>query len=149
MTPWRYRPEVKTTIFSYQQIFMFCAVYFRNLLFVAKMIPWFSKTWSNPQGFFFFLSVMWLLVAPGRRWCLWRFASLIPSGCRLTPIHKVMGDHASRGSTSAGASSSTWSFPVFFSVTYASRHQIMALHLMGWRDAATLRVCKRLICKEL
>ena len=26
----------------------------------------------------------------------WRFASLIPSGCRLTPIHKVMGDHASR-----------------------------------------------------
>ena len=34
---------------------MFCAVYFRNLLFVAKMIPWFSKTWSNPQGFFFFL----------------------------------------------------------------------------------------------
>ncbi len=32
---------------------MFCAVYFRNLLFVAKMIPWFSKTWNNPQGFFF------------------------------------------------------------------------------------------------
>jgi len=32
---------------------MFCAVYFRNQLFVAKMIPWFSKTWSNPQGFFF------------------------------------------------------------------------------------------------
>ena len=25
----------------------------------------------------------------------WRFASLITSGCRLTPIHKVMGDHAS------------------------------------------------------
>ena len=39
---------------------------------------------------------------PRRGWCLWRFASLIPSGCRLTPIHKVMGDHASRGSTSAG-----------------------------------------------
>ena len=34
---------------------MFCAVYFRNLLFVAKIIPWFSKTWNNPQGFFFFL----------------------------------------------------------------------------------------------
>ena len=85
----------------------------------------------------------------GRWWGRRRFASLIPSGCRLTPIHKVMGDHASRGSTSAGASSSTWSFPVFFSVTYASRHQIMALHLMGWRDAATLRVCKRLIYKEL
>ena len=34
-----------------------------------------------------------------RGWSLWRFASLIPSGCRLTPIHKVMGDHASRGST--------------------------------------------------
>ena len=25
----------------------------------------------------------------------WRVASLIPSGCRLPPIHKVMGDHAS------------------------------------------------------
>ena len=37
-----------------------------------------------------------------RGWSLWRFASLIPSGCRLTPIHKVMGDHASRGSTPAG-----------------------------------------------
>ena len=24
-----------------------------------------------------------------RRWCLWRFASLIPSGCRLPPVHKV------------------------------------------------------------
>ena len=34
---------------------MFCAVYFRNLLFVAKMIPCFSKTWNNPQGFFFFI----------------------------------------------------------------------------------------------
>ena len=33
---------------------------------------------------------------------LWRFASLIPSVWRLTPIHKVMGDHASRGSTPAG-----------------------------------------------
>ena len=42
--------------------------------------------------------------APRRGWDLWRFASLIPSGCRLTPIHKVMGDHASRGSTPAGAS---------------------------------------------
>ena len=42
--------------------------------------------------------------APRRGWNLWRFASLIPSGCRLTPIHKVMGDHASRGSTLAGAS---------------------------------------------
>ena len=44
------------------------------------------------------------LDAPRRGWNLWRFASLIPSGCRLTPIHKVMGDHASRGSTLAGAS---------------------------------------------
>ena len=34
-----------------------------------------------------------------RGWSLWRFASLIPSGWRLTPIHKVMGDHASRGPT--------------------------------------------------
>lgn len=33
---------------------------------------------------------------------LWRFASLIPSGWRLPPIHKVMGDHASRDSTPAG-----------------------------------------------
>ncbi len=39
-----------------------------------------------------------------RGWHLWRFAALIPSGCRLTPIHKVMGDHASRGPTPAGAS---------------------------------------------
>ena len=44
------------------------------------------------------------LDAPRRGWDLWRFASLIPSGCRLPPIHKVMGDHASRGSTPAGAS---------------------------------------------
>ena len=43
------------------------------------------------------------LDAPRRGWDLWRFASLIPSGCRLTPIHKVMGDHASRGPTLAGA----------------------------------------------
>ena len=42
------------------------------------------------------------LDAPRRGWDLWRFAALIPSGCRLTPIHKVMGDHASRGSTPAG-----------------------------------------------
>ena len=41
---------------------------------------------------------------PRRGWDLWRFASLIPSGCRLPPIHMVMGDHASRGSTPAGAS---------------------------------------------
>ena len=44
------------------------------------------------------------LDAPRRGWNLWRFAALIPSGCRLTPIHKVMGDHASRGPTPAGAS---------------------------------------------
>ena len=44
------------------------------------------------------------LDAPGQGWDLWRFASLIPSGCRLPPIHKVMGDHASRGSIPAGAS---------------------------------------------
>ena len=42
--------------------------------------------------------------APRRGWDLWRFASLIPSGCRLPPIHRVMGDHASRGLTPAGAS---------------------------------------------
>ena len=44
------------------------------------------------------------LDAPRQGWDLWRFASLIPSGCRLTPIHKVMGDHASRGPTPARAS---------------------------------------------
>ena len=33
--------------------------------------------------------VMSPLDAPGRGWDLWRFASLIPSGCRLTPIHKA------------------------------------------------------------
>ena len=44
------------------------------------------------------------LDAPQRGWYLWRFAALIPSGCRLPPIHKVMGDHASRGLTPAGAS---------------------------------------------
>ena len=87
--------------------------------------------------------------APRRRWSLWRFASLIPSGCRLPPIHKVMGDHASRDSTSAGASSATWSCQMVFSVTCASLHQILDFHLMGWRDAATLRFCKGLICKGL
>ena len=40
---------------------------------------------------------------PGRWWGRRRFASLIPSGCRLTPIHKVMGDHASVGPTTARA----------------------------------------------
>ena len=40
----------------------------------------------------------------GRRGRLWRFASLIPSGCRLPPIHKVMGDHASRAATAGRAS---------------------------------------------
>ena len=44
------------------------------------------------------------LDAPRRGWDLWRFAALIPSGWRLPPIHKVMGDHASRGPTPAGAS---------------------------------------------
>ena len=37
--------------------------------------------------------------------------------------------------------------PGVFSVTCASLHQILAFHLMGWRDAATLRFCKGLICK--
>ena len=46
-------------------------------------------------------------------------------------------------------------FPGVFSVTCAflhqilDLHQILALHLMGWRDAATLRFCKGLICKGL
>ena len=41
---------------------------------------------------------------PRRGWDLWRVASLIPSGCRLTPIHKAMGGHASRGPIPARAS---------------------------------------------
>ena len=44
------------------------------------------------------------LDAPRRGWDLWRFASLIPSGCRLTPIHKAIGGYASRGPIPAGAS---------------------------------------------
>ena len=40
-------------------------------------------------------------------------------------------------------------FPDVFFVTGASLHQILAFHLMGWRDAATLRFCKGLICKGL
>ena len=48
---------------------------------------------------------------PRRGWHLWRFVALIPSGCRLTPIHKVMGDHASRAATPPHRSySATWSF---------------------------------------
>ena len=47
-----------------------------------------------------------------RGWDLWRFASLIPSGCRLPPIHKVMGDHASRDSTPAGLFCHVFSFCV-------------------------------------
>ena len=46
----------------------------------------------------------------------WRFASLIPSGWRLTPIHKVMGDHASRGSTPGGAFLSRGSLCVIYFV---------------------------------
>ena len=45
-------------------------------------------------------------------WSLWRFASLIPSGWRLPPIHKVMGDHASRGSTPTGLFCHVFSFCV-------------------------------------
>lgn len=36
-----------------------------------------------------------VVYVPGRWRGRRRFASLIPSGWRLTPIHKVMGDHAS------------------------------------------------------
>ncbi len=51
----------------------------------------------------------WAFDAPRRGWSLERFAALIPSGWRLTPIHKVMGDHASRDSTPGGAFPVTWS----------------------------------------
>ena len=53
---------------------------------------------------------------PGRWWGRRRFASLIPSGWRLTPIHKVMGDHASRGSTPVGAFLSRGSLCVIYFV---------------------------------
>ena len=67
-------------------------------------------SYKTPRGRVPTLDFDWLarfgsgLDAPQRGWDLWRFASLIPSGYRLTPIHKVMGDHASRGPTPAGAS---------------------------------------------
>ncbi len=69
--------------------------------------------WLRPSWRFFLVVPLQTLNAscvdaPRRRWCLWRFASLIPSGCRLPPIHKVMGNHASRGTTAAGASAVTW-----------------------------------------
>ena len=60
------------------------------------------------------LAVVWM--RPGGGWNLWRFASLIPSGCRLTPIHKVMGDHASRGPTPPRLGFSyTWSLMMVIS----------------------------------
>ena len=49
-------------------------------------------------------AVQCFFYTPGRWWGRRRFASLIPSGCRLTPIHKVMGDHASGGPTTDRAS---------------------------------------------
>ena len=49
--------------------------------------------WLRPAWWFFVVPLQTLnascVDAPRRRWCLWRFASLIPSGCRLPPIHKV------------------------------------------------------------
>ena len=48
-------------------------------------------------------AVQCFFYTPGRWWGRRRFASLIPSDCRLTPIHKVMGDHASGGPTTARA----------------------------------------------
>ena len=61
--------------------------------------------WKNShEGGVVALKRHFVLWCARRGWSLWRFASLIPSGCRLTPIHKVMGDHASRGPTPAGAS---------------------------------------------
>ena len=54
--------------------------------------------------------------APRRGWDLWRFASLIPSGCRLTPIHKAMGGHASRGPTPVWGFSATWSLLMIISM---------------------------------
>ena len=56
--------------------------------------------WKNShEGGVVALKRHFVLWCARRGWSLWRFASLIPSGCRLTPIHKVMGDHASRSST--------------------------------------------------
>ena len=82
----RFHAAVKM-VFDYQSITKYAVAASRQLAPEVTMVMYMSP-----------------LDAPRRGWNLWRFASLIPSGCRLTPIHKVMGDHASRGSTPAGAS---------------------------------------------
>ena len=82
----RFHAAVKM-VFDYQSVTKYAVATSRQLAPEVIMV-----TFMSP------------LDAPGRAWDLWRFASLIPSGCRLPPIHKVMGDHASRGLTPAGAS---------------------------------------------
>ena len=72
------------------------------------------------------------LDAPRRGWDLWRFASLIPSGCRLPPIHKVMGDHASRGPTPARGFSATWSLLMDISMIFDSPCAIKRFLRTSW-----------------
>ena len=82
----RFHAAVKM-VFDYQAVTKYAVAAFRQLAPEVIMVMFVST-----------------LDTPRRGWDLWRFAALIPSGCRLPPIHKVMGDHASRGSTPVGAS---------------------------------------------
>ena len=75
----RFHATVKI-VFDYQSVTKYAVAASRQLALEVIMVMYMSP-----------------MDAPRRGWDLWRFASLIPSGCRLTPIHKVMGDHASRG----------------------------------------------------
>ena len=81
----RFHATVKM-VFDYQSVTKYAVATSRQLVPEVIMVMYMSP-----------------MDAPRRGWDLWRFASFIPSGCRLTPIHKVMGDHASRGPTPAGA----------------------------------------------
>ena len=82
----RFHAAVKM-VFDYQSITKYAVAASRQLAPEVIMVMYMSP-----------------MDAPRRGWDLWRFAALIPSSCRLPPIHKVMGDHASRGITPAGAS---------------------------------------------
>ena len=82
----RFHATVKM-VFDYQSVTKYTVAASRQLAPAVIMVMYMSP-----------------MDAPRRGWDLWRFASLIPSGCRLPPIHYVIGDHPSRGSTPAGAS---------------------------------------------
>ena len=74
----------------------------RNFRHVVRELGVFTHGKNSHEGGVVALKRHFVLWSARRGWGLWRFASLIPSGWRLPPIHKVMGDHASRGSTPAG-----------------------------------------------